>query len=124
MIVIGLILMGISFALLNLGHSFSILVFSMLILSISEIFAMPFMATFVVDRSNERNRGSYMGLYTISFSIALIIAPYLGSRVIAHFGFDILWWGTGIISLLAATGFYFVTNPYKVRRKPEKSPIS
>ena len=111
LIVIGMILMGISFTMLNLGHSITLLVFSMLILSISEIFAMPFMATFVVDRSNERNRGSYMGLYTISFSIALIIAPYLGSRIIAHLGFDILWWGTGIISLLAGIGFYFVTHP-------------
>lgn len=111
LIVIGLILMGISFAMLNLGHSIALLIFSMLILSISEIFAMPFMATFVVDRSNERNRGSYMGLYTISFSVALIIAPFLGSRVIAHLGFDILWWGTGIISLITATGFYFVTRP-------------
>ena len=119
LIVIGLILMGVSFTMLNLGHSFSLLVFSMLILSISEIFAMPFMATFVVDRSNERNRGSYMGLYTISFSIALIIAPYLGSKVIANLGFDILWWGTGIISLLAAAGFYFVTHPDIGKRKPE-----
>jgi predicted MFS family arabinose efflux permease len=119
LIVIGLILMGVSFTMLNLGHSFSLLVFSMLILSISEIFAMPFMATFVVDKSNERNRGSYMGLYTISFSIALIIAPYLGSKVIANLGFDILWWGTGIISLLAATGFYFVTHPDIGKRKPE-----
>ncbi len=124
LIVIGMILMGISFTMLNMGHSMSLLVFSMLILSLSEIFAMPFMATFVVERSNERNRGSYMGLYTISFSIALIIAPYLGSRVIAHLGFDVLWWGTGIISILAAIGFYFATHPefgYKTR-KTESSP--
>jgi MFS family permease len=118
-----MILMGISFAMLNLGHSISLLVFSMLILSISEIFAMPFMATFVVDRSNERNRGSYMGLYTISFSIALISAPYLGSRVIVKLGFDILWWGTGIISLLAAIGFYFVTQT-ATDKKTQSSPLS
>jgi predicted MFS family arabinose efflux permease len=111
MIVTGMILLGVSFAMLNLGHSISLLIFSMLILSFSEIFAMPFMSTYVVDRSNSQNRGSYMGLYTISFAVALILAPYLGSRIIANYGFEILWWGTGCIALLIAIGFYFVTNP-------------
>jgi predicted MFS family arabinose efflux permease len=111
LIVIGMILLGISFAMLNLDHSLTLLIFSMLILSISEIFAMPFMSTFVVDRSNPQNRGSYMGLYTISFSIALIIAPYLGSRIISNFGFEILWWGTGIVALFISFGFLLITRP-------------
>jgi len=110
LIVTGMILLGISFAMLNLNHSLSLLVFSMLILSISEIFAMPFMATYVVDRSNPDNRGSYMGLYTMSFSVALIFAPYLGSRIISNYGFETLWCGTGIIAFLIAIGFYFVTR--------------
>jgi predicted MFS family arabinose efflux permease len=110
MIVTGMILLGISFAMLNLSHSLSLLVFSMLILSISEIFAMPFMATYIVDRSNPDNRGSYMGLYSMSFSIALILAPYLGSKIISNYGFETLWWGTGIIAILIAIGFYFVTR--------------
>jgi MFS family permease len=110
LIVIGMILLGISFSMLNLDHSLSLLIFSMFILSISEIFAMPFMSTYVVDRSNILNRGSYMGLYTISFSIALIIAPYLGSRIISSYGFDVLWWGTGLISVFIAVGFYFITR--------------
>jgi predicted MFS family arabinose efflux permease len=110
LIVIGMILLGLSFAMLNLGFSLTLLVFSMLILSISEIFAMPFMSTFVVDRSNAENRGSYMGLYTISFSVALIIAPYLGSRIISNFGFETLWWGTGIIAMLISVGFLLITR--------------
>jgi predicted MFS family arabinose efflux permease len=111
LIVIGMILLGISFSMLNLNHSLSILLFSMFILSISEIFAMPFMSTFVVDRSNAQNRGSYMGLYTISFSVALIIAPYLGSRIISNFGFEVLWWGTGLVALLISVGFLLITRP-------------
>jgi predicted MFS family arabinose efflux permease len=51
-----------------------------------------------------------MGLYTISFSVALIIAPYLGSRIISNYGFEVLWWGTGLISVFIALGFYFVTR--------------
>jgi predicted MFS family arabinose efflux permease len=110
LIVTGMILLGVSFTILNLHHSLAILIFSMLILSFSEIFAMPFMSTYVVDRSNPHNRGSYMGLYAISFSIALVIAPYLGSRIIALYGFEILWWGTGCIAVLISFGFYFITH--------------
>jgi len=116
LIVTGMILLGISFAILNLGHHLSLLVFSMLILSLSEIFAMPFMATYVVDRSNADNRGSYMGLYTMSFSVALILAPYLGSRIISNYGFENLWWGTGISAFLIASGIYFVTRS-PIRRR-------
>lgn len=111
----GTIIMGISFAMLNFGHSLMLLVSSMLLLSFSEIFAMPFMSTYVVDRSNPRNRGSYMGLYVISFSIALILAPYLGSRVISSYGFETLWWGTTAICILTAVGFYIVTR-YSFRK--------
>jgi len=38
-------------------------------------------------------------------------------------GFNILWWGTGIISLLAAIGFYFVTDPEFGKKTRNTKPI-
>ncbi len=106
----GLLMLGLSFMLLNLFEGIGILYVAMLLLSISEIFAMPFMATLTVERSNEQNRGAYMGLYTISFSSAHAIAPYLGTSIVAAFGFATLWWVVGTAAVFTAVGLYVVVQ--------------
>lgn len=112
----GMVILGISFLLLNLYHHIAVLLSAMLLLSIAEIFAMPFMATFVVQRSSESNRGSYMALYTISFSVAHILAPALGAAVITHFGFHTLWWIISVASLVIGIGFYFNTSEGAIKK--------
>ncbi len=110
LIFFGMVILGLSFLLLNVYHHTFILLLAMLLLSIAEIFAMPFMATFVVQRSSESNRGSYMGLYTISFSIAHILAPALGAAVITHYGYHTLWWIICIVSIVIGIGFFYNTS--------------
>ena len=85
----------------------------MFVLCISEILAMPFIATITVRRSVVSNRGAYMGFSALSYSVAHIISPFLGTKIAAHFGFDTLWYGTGILSLFIALGFYFVMQKMK-----------
>ena len=109
LIVGGILLNGFSFILLNLVFGQVILFVSMVLLSVAEILAMPFMATITVNRSGEHNRGAYMGLYSLSYSAAHILAPYLGTTVVAHYGFTTLWWLAGIFSVLTAIGFMIVT---------------
>jgi predicted MFS family arabinose efflux permease len=110
LILTGMVIMSISFFLLNSYHHIAILILAMLLLSLAEIFAMPFMATYVVQRSAESNRGSYMGLYTISFSVAFVLSPAIGAAVITHMGYPALWWITGIVSILTGIGFYYNTK--------------
>jgi len=106
----GVLLLGLSFVLLNLMQHFAILYISMLLLSIAEILAMPFMATITVERSDQNNRGAYMGLYTISYALAHVVAPYLGTSIVATYGFPVLWWFTGVLALVAAVGMYYVVQ--------------
>jgi predicted MFS family arabinose efflux permease len=115
LILIGMVILGFSFLLLNLYHHTFILLIAMLLLSLAEIFAMPFMATFVVQQSSESNRGSYMGLYTISFSVAHILAPALGAVVITHYGYHTLWWIICIVSIVIGIGFYYNTSDKRKR---------
>ena len=104
----GVVLLGASFILLNMTASISILYVSMLLLSVAEILAMPFMATIPVERSVEQNRGAYIGLYSISYSVAHIIAPFLGTSIIAQYGFGTLWWSTGLLALFTGAGMFFL----------------
>jgi predicted MFS family arabinose efflux permease len=112
----GALLLGVSFVMLNLGHHVVFLFISMFLISISEILAMPFMATYIVQKSSGHNRGAYMGLYTLSFSVAHVIAPFIGSRIIEHYGYTSLWWFVGLAAIILSLGFALL-----VRIKPKGS---
>lgn len=107
-IVIGTLLCGLSYVLLNLCGAHWMLYFAMFVMSISEILAMPFMATVAVSRSSEQTKGAYMGLNALSFSIAHVFSPFLGTRIAAAYGFETLWWITGITIALVTLGMYFI----------------
>lgn len=107
-IVLGTILCGISFIMLTIDGGKLILYSSMFVLCISEILVLPFIATITVKRSVKENRGAYMGFGAFSFSLAYIISPYFGTKIASHYGFDVLWWGTGAVAVIAAIGFYYI----------------
>lgn len=69
---------------------------------------MPFASTVAVNRSNTFNRGSYMGLNGISFSVAFITSPLLGTMIAEQFGFTNLWIFNCLMILIASAGFYFI----------------
>jgi MFS family permease len=102
---IGTLLCGFSFVLLNLFSGIIVLLIAVILLTFSEIFAMPFMVTFTVRRAGEGNRGAFIGLYGLSFSAAFILAPYLGTTLITYADYTTLWWAVGIISVPIALGF-------------------
>ncbi|WP_026463148.1 MDR family MFS transporter [Adhaeribacter aquaticus] len=106
----GVFLIGVSFMILNLIEATGILILSMAILSFSEILAMPFMATIPVQRSTDQNRGAYIGLYNLAYSSAFILGPFLGTNIIAFWGFTTLWWGSGILSLLTTGAIYWLVK--------------
>ncbi len=110
LIAIGLILVGAGFAVLNTYAHPSVLVVGMIILSIAEIFAMPFMLTYAVQRSGISNRGSYMGLYSFAYSTGHVLSPLISTWIIDTHGFVPLWWLSGIFSALTGIGFWFVTK--------------
>jgi predicted MFS family arabinose efflux permease len=102
----GVALAGMAYMLLNLfpvGHAVALLM--MVVMTIGEIFSLPFMSTFWTSRSADHNRGQYAGLYTIAWSIAQTAGPFLGAQLAEHVGFTVLWWTLGGICLLTALGF-------------------
>jgi MFS family permease len=114
-IVLGTLLCGISYILLNLFAASWVLIVAMVLLTFSEIFAMPFMITYTIKRAGQQNRGRYLGMYSMAYAAAFILAPFLGTRMISTVGFNELWWAAGLLSLLTAAGFYFtIRQPGKV----------
>jgi MFS family permease len=107
-IITGVLLSGIALVLLNLFDSPVILIVSMIILSFSEIFAMPFMMTVAISKADDTNRGVFTGMYSTAWSAAFILAPVLGTGIVTHWGFKVLWWAMGIFSVVIVIGLLFV----------------
>jgi predicted MFS family arabinose efflux permease len=113
-IVLGVLLCGLSFLILNLANGIWVLYVSIFVLCISEILAMPFMATVTLQRSSLKTRGAYMGVNALSFSAAHIFSPFLGTRIASEYSFETLWYGTAIVLLLTAIGFLVVMKKMKL----------
>ncbi len=110
-IIMGTLLCGTAFVVLNLSFTYWMLYLGITVLCVSEILAMPYMSTVFVQSSSDHNRGAYMGMYSLAFSVSHIISPYFGTYTIEHWGFEALWWITGVISVFTAIGFYGLMKP-------------
>ena len=107
---LGALFAGFSYLLLVFGSSIPLLIFSMTILSISEIWALPFMSTVTAVRAKSGNKGAYMGLNGIAFSFSFIVTPFLGTYVVSQFGFNALWYVSFVILTLTAVLLYYVVR--------------
>ncbi len=103
---LGTVLLILAFLILIPFHGIYILVLSVLLLTVSEMLAMPFMSTYSLTKAQGKNMGDYTALYSMSWSFSLIAAPILGTRFINHFGFDALWYFNGGVGLIALLGLY------------------
>ncbi|MGK0365306.1 MAG: MFS family permease [Saprospiraceae bacterium] len=113
MIAMGVFLTGLCYELLTWTSWAGIAIISMLCLTFGEIINFPFAASFSLNRAAEENRGAYMGLYGLSFSVGHIIAPILGMKVVEIYGYDTLWHGLGILALVSVAGVLFVQKGMK-----------
>ena len=68
------------------------------------------MNTFSLERPKGHNLGQYSAVYSMSWPIAQIISPLLGTQVIALLGYDALSITLGGIALSASIGFYFMAK--------------
>ena len=59
-----------------------------------EMILLPASAAFVSDIAPREQSGAYMGLYTMGFSVALAIGPWLGTQTLDNFGSAAVWIGT------------------------------
>lgn len=80
--------------------------FFIVAISLGEIFVMPFSSNFMFGRANKARQGAYSSWYVMAYSLANIIAPLLGTQIIASFGYNALWYVLAALSAIAWIGFW------------------
>ncbi len=106
-IIIGLVMCAFSYlSLLIPGNAKFISLVMILCITVGEIMAMPFMNVFWTQRANDKNRGQYAAMYTMSWGIGNTLGPYLCSTLVEATNFKIMFIVLGSFLLITAIGFY------------------
>lgn len=105
-IIIGLVMCAFSFlSLLIPGNAKLISLVMILFITVGEIMAMPFMNVFWLQRANDKNRGQYAALYTMSWGIGNTAGPFLISTLVDATDFKVAFIVLGFVLFIASIGF-------------------
>ncbi|MFK7983536.1 MAG: MFS transporter, partial [Saprospiraceae bacterium] len=104
----GAILIGLGFLCFLIPAAAFAAALGIIVLTIGEIYYMPFASAWVASRASDANRGQYMALYTIAWATASVIAPSAGFLMIEQLGFNGLWLILSTIGFLGALGFWLL----------------
>lgn len=89
--ILGLLMTGVSFLLLLWETWVGVVVIGMVIATFGEMISFPFSNKFALDRAKLGRQGAYMGIYSMSFSIAHIFGHNSGMQIIEAYGFKATW---------------------------------
>lgn len=116
----GLVMTGVSFVFLFWDFWVGLVVIGMIIATFGEMISFPFSNKFALDRSKFGKQGAFMGLYTMSFSVAHIFGHNGGMQVIEHFGFQNTWLLLIGLTLIAWILLFIVHRMLKKEENREK----
>lgn len=114
---IGFVLYGVSFFILLFDRiSYFTILFSMFILTMGEILAIPGVAAYVNDKVPIPLRGEYQGIVNASGSAGKAVGPLIGALLIERISYNFLFLFAAIIILLSIMAFN-VTTVFSPKKK-------
>lgn len=99
----GILLIMFSFLALNLPFWVGVPLLGIVLMTLGEILAFPFSNSFALDRAMKGNKGAYMALYSMSFSVAHVLGPNIGMQLTDAFKFEITWYVMAFLLLISTT---------------------
>ncbi|GMA34690.1 MFS transporter [Demequina litorisediminis] len=101
---VGVGVTAIGYALQAVADDTTTYVVAVVTWTLGELATFPVAAAMVAALAPARWRGTYQGIYGLTWSGAHMMAPMLGGLVLAHAGSAVLWWGcAGLLAAVATT---------------------
>jgi predicted MFS family arabinose efflux permease len=101
---LGCFVFCLGLGLMPLGASLAFAAFTVVVWTTGEMLALPLMNAAVAARARPGARGRYMGMYTMAFSVAFVVAPAAGTWVLEHLGGAALWYGIAALGPFLGLG--------------------
>jgi MFS family permease len=109
MMAVGMALYAIGFAMYGFiggSYVFAMAMVAMVIITIGEMLIAPFQQVIVAKLAPEHMRGRYMAIFGISWGIPTAFAPLIAGVIMDNYDPRWVWWGVGIIGVVAVLGFW------------------
>ncbi|CAM5281770.1 hypothetical protein SMICM304S_02254 [Streptomyces microflavus] len=108
LLIISSVLAGYGFGLTAFAGSVAVYALTVCVWTLAEIVNAPTQTGLVVQLSPAQGRGRYQGVYTMSWSVAALVAPLMSGFVIDHYGAAWLWGACAVIGTVAALGYWLL----------------
>ncbi|MFJ5777489.1 MDR family MFS transporter [Streptomyces sp. NPDC093094] len=105
LLLVSSLLAGYGFALTAFAGSVAVFALTVCVWTLAEIIHAPTQTGIVVRLSPVHGRGRYQGVYTMSWSVAALVAPLMSGFLIDRFGAEWLWGACALVGTLAAVGY-------------------
>ncbi|MGN9760726.1 MDR family MFS transporter [Streptomyces sp. SD31] len=105
LLVISSVLAGYGFGLTAFAGSVGVFALTVCVWTLAEIVNAPTQTSLVVRLSPVHGRGRYQGMYTMSWSVAALVAPLMSGFVIDRFGAEWLWGLCAVVGTVAGLGY-------------------
>ncbi|MER6122773.1 MFS transporter [Streptomyces sp. NPDC001795] len=105
LLVVSSMLAGYGFGLTAFAGSVGVFALTVCVWTLAEIVNAPTQTGLVVRLSPVHGRGRYQGMYTLSWSVASLVAPLMSGYVIDRFGAEWLWGLCAVVGTGAAVGY-------------------
>jgi len=99
---LGALLTGLGFGGVGLAGSATGVALMVVVWTFGEMILLPGSAAFAADAAPPERRGEYLGIYSMSFSSAFAVAPWLGARTMELWSPRALWAGAALCGALSA----------------------
>ena len=104
----GTILYMIGLTMYGFVTVYSLFAVAMIIITFGEMIIMPEGQTLAANFAPEAMRGRYLALFGLSWTIAGAIGPTAAGLIMDNYNPDWVWYAAGIISAVAAAGFFIL----------------
>ncbi|MYX28189.1 MFS transporter [Streptomyces sp. SID8381] len=105
LLVVSSLLAGYGFGLTAFAGSVGVFALTVCVWTIGEMVNAPTQTGLVVRLSPAHGRGRYQGVYTLSWSLAALIAPLMSGAVIDRLGAAWLWGMCAVVGTAAGVGY-------------------
>ncbi|GAA2270141.1 MFS transporter [Streptomyces ruber] len=106
LLVVSSLLAGYGFGLTAFAGSVGVFALTVCVWTLAEIVNAPTQTGLVVRLSPTHGRGRYQGMYSMSWSVAALVAPLMSGFVIDRWGAEWLWGLCAVVGSVAGAGYW------------------
>jgi MFS family permease len=122
-IALAVALIAVGFGAMGLAHTGPAIFITVIIWTFGEMIMFPTATAYVAQLAPEGRTGEYMGAFTSTFSLALIVGPWMGTALLDRVGGPTTWLVMLVIGLIAAALPYLVmvASRETLRARPQSN---